>query len=161
MAATAQQIRERERPTFDIDLGDGLVVEATLPDMQMLVLKGQLPTPLLAEVVRLVGAWVGTDNIELTEEVIAGSENLLLFVDTIVCASVVMPRIAMTEAERRGDDGVLLVSDFRLATRKKIFVEVTTRMPAPAVVADAKTFPTVGPGDGGRPDVPEVQAAAV
>lgn len=156
---TAQQLKARETPEFTIDLGGGQQVRAKRPDLQLLVLKGVLPTPLLDEVVGLIGNWVGADLTHMPDDVIEHSEKLLDFVDTLVCAALVEPRVVRAENELAGD--ALLVSDLTVATKKRIVVEVTNALAAPEVVADAKTFPGGEPGAGTGPDVPALQPAAV
>ncbi len=159
---TARQLKDRESPEFSIDLGGGQEVIARLPDVQLMVLKGLLPTPLLGEMVKLVGQWAGTELLkDLTEDVIKESTKILAFVDAYVCAALVKPRVVATAADMDGKDDALLIDDLTIATRRLIVVKCAERASAerpaaPEVVAAAKEFPENGSGAGSGPDVSPV-----
>lgn len=158
---TAGQLKDRERPEFLIDLGNGQEVLVRAPDLQLLVLKNLLPTPLLAEVVKMVGQWAGAGITDLTEEVIAKSDKLVAFVDTYVCACMLDPKVVLTAEELV--DGALTVADLTLNTKKRIVMEVTAKVAAAQreVAAAATEFPEGGPGAGSGPDVQALQPEAV
>ena len=157
---TAKQLKEREAPEFPIDIGNGDQVWAQIPDFQLMVLTGIMPTPLLGEVVKLIGAWAGKPLDELTEEVIGSNDKLLHFVNLTTCHALLRPRVVMTAAEVT-DDETVLVTDLKLATRKAILLAVTNRMANPEVVAVAQEFPGGQPRQGAGPDVPAVPAETV
>lgn len=157
---TAQQLKAREFPEFEVQIGNGDQVLARVPDIQLMVLQGIMPTPLLGEVVKMIGEWAGTPIADLTEDVISSSEKLLFFVNLMVTNALVRPRAVLTEAELDGDETVL-VTDLTVATRKAILLAVTTRMASPEVVAAVEEFPGEPAGAGTRQDVPPVPAAAV
>jgi hypothetical protein len=158
---TATQLREVERPEFTVDLGGGREVLVRAPDLQLLVLKNIISTPLLAEVVKLVGAWAGAGISDLTEDIIKSSDKLLHFVNVYVCAALVQPKAVMTVEER--SDEAVWVDDLTVDTKKTIVTAVARRVSAAhqEVVAAASSFPEGGPGEGAGPDVPALQAAAV
>lgn len=164
MILSAAQLKAIETPEFLIDIGNGLEVQVRRPDLDLLVLKGLLPTPLLGEMVRMVGAWAGADLSALTEDVIAASEKVLQFVNTYVCTAMVVPRVVMTEEEKAALGGdALLPSDLSLKTRRLIVIKCAEKssMATREVVAAAKDFPENGSGAGSGPDVPPLQPAAV
>lgn len=157
---TAKQLKDRESPEFAIDIGKGDSVWARVPDIQLLVLQGIMPTPLLGAVVKMIGAWVGTPISELTEDIISSNAQVLAFTNIMVTASLLKPKVVMTDADKIDDD-TLLVTDLTLATRKEILIAVTNRIAAPAVVAAATEFPGEPAREGVGQDVPAVPAAAV
>lgn len=161
---SAKALKALETPEFTLDMGGGKEIQLRRPDFQLLLLKGLIPTPLLGEVVKLVGQWAGADMHTLTEDIIASSEKLLLFVNTYVCTAMVSPRCVMTADEQTALGGdALLPDDLTLTTRKMIVrkcAEPQTQATR-EVVADATEFPQVGSGEGTRPDVLPVSAAAV
>lgn len=157
---TAQQLKDRETPEFPIPIGGGDEVWARMPDIQLLILQGILPSPLLNGVIKMIGAWAGTPVTELTEEIIKESPDLLRFVDIMANAALVKPRVVLRFEDQVAPD-MLLASDLTVATKKAILVAVCSRMASPAVVAAATEFPRERPGEGVGPDVPEIPAAAV
>jgi hypothetical protein len=155
---TARQLKSIETPEFSIDLGNGLEVIVRRPDLDLLVLKGLLPTPLLGEMVKMVGEWAGSDVSTLTEDVISASDKVLTFVNTYVCEAMVKPRVVMTKAEQDALGGdALLPSDLSLKTRRLIVIRCAEQSSAAReVVAAAKDFPENGSGEGTGSDVPAV-----
>lgn len=158
---TAKALKAREQPEFTIDLGDGIEVRARRPDMQLMLLRGLIPTPLFNGVMKMVGQWAGKGTEALTEEVLQSSLELLSFVNIFVCEAMVEPRVVPDDVPIDANENCLHVSDLTLATRKNILVTVTMRSAAPEVAAAAETFPEERPGEGSRSDVPEVSPAAV
>ncbi len=157
---TAKQLEARENlADFTIDLGNGDEVIARVPDLQLLILQGVLPMPLLGAVSKMIGAWAGAAAADLTEDMIAESSTLLDFVNIFTVASLVAPKVVMTPAEMGLD--TVLVSSLTLNTRKQILNAVMNRMASPEVVAKAEAFPGGGSSAGAGSDVPEIQAAAV
>lgn len=157
---TAQQLKERDTPEFPIDIGGGDEVWARMPDLQLMVMQGILPTPLLSAVAKMIGTWAGANVADLTEDAIRSSDKLLAFVDLLACAALLRPRVVLTAAEAT-DTETLTVADLTVATKKAILLAITDRMAPPAVVAAVQDFPGGGPGEGAGPDVPEVPAAPV
>lgn len=156
---TARQLKARETPEFLVDLGDGGEVLVRVPDVQLLILKNLIPLPLLGEVIKLVGAWTGKVE-ELTEDLKDKSDDLLLFVDTYICAAVIAPRVVM---QRHADDDAMLASDLTLETKKKIMRAIDQHIAAATqeVVADATAFHQDRSSEGTGSDVQEVQPAAI
>lgn len=144
---TAAQLKALETPEFTIDIGGGHEVVVRRPDLQLLVLKGLLPTPLLGETARLVGAWAGADTAALTEDVIQGSDNVLTMVNAYICAAMVTPRVVMTAEEVSALNGdALLVTDLTLGTKRRIVIQcAATPKATTEVVAAATEFPENGP----------------
>lgn len=160
---SAKEFKALETPEFPIDIGGGREIIVRRPDLQLMVLKGLLPTPLLGEMVKLVGEWAGADINSLTEDVIAANDKVLMFVNTYVSQALVSPRMVLTQEalDALGGDA-LLPDDLTLTTRKMIVMRVSTRTAATQeVVAAAKEFPEDGPREGSGPDVPPVPPATV
>lgn len=152
---TAQQWKDSETPEFQIDLGGGREVTVRQPDLQLLVLKGMLPSPLLNEVVKLVGEWATSSLASLSENIIEKNANILTFVNTFVCTACVSPRVVQTKDEQAALSGdAMLVDDLTLATRKRIILLIAQHnqdalkaaAAATEVTAAAKDFPEDGPG---------------
>lgn len=161
---TAREWKDAESPELIIDVGGGREVRARRPDIGLLVLKGLMPTPLLAEVVKIIGAWTGTALTELSEDLAEKNDKVLEFLDTYVCAACVQPRVVATQEELEALGGeALLVTDLTVATKRLIVVRCTQQVQAATteVVAAAKEFPQVGSSEGARPDVSEVSPAPV
>ena len=161
MILSAQQLKAIETPEFTIDLGDGLEVLVRRPDLDLLVLKGLLPTPLLGEMVKMVGSWAGAEMSALTEDVIESSEKVLTFVNTYVCTAMLAPQVVLTKEEKTADN--LLITDLTLKTRRLILIKCAEKSSKATreVVAAAKDFPENGSLEGTGPDVSAVPDATV
>lgn len=156
---TATELKAMEMPEFTMDLGGGREIVVRRPDFQLLVLKGLLPTPLLSEMVKLVGEWAAADMNALTEDLIEKNDKLLTFVNTYVCHAMVSPRVVATAAEQAALGGdALLPEDLSLVTKRRIVIRCAMQDKATReVVAAAKDFPENGHGTGSGPDVPPLQ----
>ena len=86
---SGKALKAREMPEFTVDLGDGQDVLVRRPDLQLMILKGMSGTPLLAGVVAMFGEWMGKPIKDLSEDALAKNDEMIGFLDTVVCAAVV------------------------------------------------------------------------